>query len=228
VFAGVAAANMTRDGWREPLTVLMVAALGLAVVINASPGADVNHLLDFYVVALLFVASQMTRGRLQPNLAAWSIAVAASLTMVAAYLDLRHDMLSGERAQVPAVRALVRDFREPGKPIFSADAMLPSLEGERSYMLDNWMYQFLRRTDPRYDSAITSRIASGDFGVVVLQTDPADARTAELYGQGFVRALNGRYEVAGRLPPYVVLRPKHGAEQRRASEGAGAVRSHVE
>ena len=194
------------DGWKEPLTLQALAALAMTVFLFASPGVDVNHLLDFYVVTTLFVGYQIVRGRLFPALATRAIAVGVAFTMFAAYLDLRHSMLDGEISQRSAVRALVREVRVDGKPIFTSDGFIPSAENERSYMLDNWMFQMLRGTDSRFDSALQAKLAQRYFGAVVLQTD-LDGMAA-LYGDNFLPSLASNYEVAGRFPPYVVFRLK--------------------
>jgi hypothetical protein len=199
--------TLPADGWKEPLTWLALAALVMTVFLFASPGVDINHLLDFYVVSTLFVGYQIVRGRLVPALATRAIAVGAIFTMFAGYLDIRHSMLDGEISQRSTVRALLRSVRAPGKPIFTSDGFIPSAEGERSYMLDNWMYDMLRRTDPRYDAAIQNKLSQGYFGAVVVQTDIGGM--PQLYGENFLPSLRSRYELAGRFPPYTVfkLRP---------------------
>ena len=98
------------------------------------------------------------------------MAVGVAFTLCAAYLDVRHSMLDGEISNRPVVRELVRQVRN-GKPILASDGFIPSAENEHSFMLDNWMYQMLRRTDPRFDRLLQSKIAQRYFGAVVLQSD---------------------------------------------------------
>src|SRR5262249_20974261 len=156
----VSLTTLPREGWKEPLTWLALGALAMTVFLFASPGVDVNHLLDFYVVSLLFVGYQVVRGRLIPALATRAIAAGVVLTMFAAYIDLRHSMLSGEISERAAVRALVERVRDARKPLFTSDGFIPSAQNERSYMLDNWMYEMLRGVDPRYDRALQDRVAA--------------------------------------------------------------------
>jgi hypothetical protein len=211
--------TLPAEGWKEPLTWLALAAMAMTVFLFASPGVDINHLLDFYVIALLFVGCQAARGRLFPALTVRAIAVGALFTMFAAYLDVRHSMIDGEISERSTVRALVRDVRVPGKPIFASDGFIPSAEGERSYMLDNWMYEMLRRTDPRYDAALQEKLAQGYFGAVVLQTD--ERGTGLLYGDTFLPALQSQYELAGRFNPYVVFKVKTKAATPPSPRGDG-------
>lgn len=206
IFFFVSLLNLPWDGWKEPLTCLALASLAMTVFLFASPGVDINHLLDFYVVTTLFIGYQIVRGRLFPALATRAIAVGVAFTMFAAYLDLRHSMLDGEISHRAAVRALVRHVRIDGKPILASDGFIPSVEGERSFMLDNWMFQMLRKGDPRFDAALQTKLAQRYFGAVVLQTDTGGM--AALYGENFLPSLSLNYELAGRFPPYVVFRLK--------------------
>jgi hypothetical protein len=197
--------TMPREGWKEPLTWLALGSLTMTVSLFASPGVDINHLLDFYAMTTLFIGYQVVRERLAPALATRAIAVGVAFTMFAAYLDVRHSMLDGEISNRPTVRALVRQVRN-GKPILASDGFIPSAENERSFMLDNRMYQMLRRTDARYDALLRAKIAQQYFGAVVLQSD-VNGMPA-LYGHQFAPTLLANYELAGRFPPYVVLRLK--------------------
>jgi hypothetical protein len=205
IFFFVSLLTMPRDGWREPLTWLAIGSLAMTVSLFASPGVDINHLLDFYSMTTLFIGYQVVRERLAPVLATRAMAVGAAFTLCAAYLDVRHSMLDGEISNRPVVRELVRQVRN-GKPILASDGFIPSAENERSFMLDNWMYQMLRRTDPRFDRLLQSKIAQRYFGAVVLQSD-VNAMPA-LYGDTFAPTLLANYELAGRFPPYVVFRLK--------------------
>jgi hypothetical protein len=205
IFFFVSLLTMPRDGWREPLTWLAIGSLAMTVFLFASPGVDINHLLDFYSMTALFIGYQVVRERLAPGLATRAMAVGVAFTLCAAYLDVRHSMLDGEISNRPVVRQLVRQVRN-GKPILASDGFIPSAENERSFMLDNWMYQMLRRTDPRFDRLLQSKIAQRYFGAVVLQSD-VNAMPA-LYGDTFAPTLLANYELAGRFPPYVVFRLK--------------------
>jgi len=207
IFFFVSLLTMPRDGWREPLTWLAIGSLAMTVFLFASPGVDINHLLDFYSMTALFIGYQVVRERLAPALATRAMAVGVAFTLCAAYLDVRHSMLDGEISNRPVVRQLVRQVRN-GKPILASDGFIPSAENERSFMLDNWMYQMLRRTDPRFDRLLQSKIAQRYFGAVVLQSD-VNAMPA-LYGDTFAPTLLANYELAGRFPPYVVFRLKSG------------------
>jgi len=207
IFFFVSLLTMPPEGWREPLTWLAIGSLAMTVLLFASPGVDINHLLDFYAMTTLFIGYQVVRERLAPALATRAMAVGVAFTLCAAYLDVRHSMLDGEIANRPAVRTLVRQVRS-GKPILASDGFIPSAENERSFMLDNWMYQMLRRTDPRFDQLLQSKIAERHFGAVVLQSD-VNGMPA-LYGDTFAPTLLANYELAGRFPPYVVFRLKGG------------------
>ena len=206
IFFFVSLMTLPWEGWKEPLTWLALAALAMTVFLFASPGVDINHLLDFYVVTTLFIGYQIVRGRLFRALATRAIAVGAVFTMFAAYLDVRHSMLDGEMNRRAAARRLVNQVRVDGKPILSSDGFIPSSQGERSYMLDNWMYQMLRRTDARFDAALQTKLEERYFGAVVLMTDVGGMPA--LYGDEFAPALSANYELAGRFPPYVVFRLK--------------------
>jgi len=206
IFFFVSLTTQPREAWKEPLTWLAIAALAMTVFLFASPGVDINHLLDFYALTTLYVGYQIVRGRLFPALASRAIAVGVAFTMFAGYLDVRHSMLDGEMKNRPAARALVAQVRVDGKPILASDGFIPASQGERSYMLDNWMYQMLRQTDARYDAALQTKLAERYFGAVVLMTDIGGMPA--LYGDQFAPTLTSNYELAGRFPPYVIFKLK--------------------
>jgi hypothetical protein len=56
-FAGLIA--LPQSGWKEIPTAVAVASLAMLVALNATPGIDFNHFLDFFGFALIFVGYQV-------------------------------------------------------------------------------------------------------------------------------------------------------------------------
>jgi hypothetical protein len=210
----VGSAALPRSAWREIPTCLAAASLVMVLVLETSPGIDFNHFLDFFGLALIFVGYQIVRGRIQPSLGTAAISIAAAMTVVLFFYQIREARREPIRYQVSAVRAYLAGMNLGARPIFSHNPLFPAIDGRSSSMIDVVMFNLLRSKDPQFAAALDARIAGGDFGAVVLeadvQTDAGRAIVAFLFGDAFLPALTARYELAGAFAPYYVYRPKTG------------------
>jgi hypothetical protein len=108
------------------------------------------------------------------------------------------------------VRAFLRQVNVAKRPVLSWNPLFSALEGERSFLLDPFMFRLLRRDDPRFSSVLDARLTTRSFGAVVLQTPSNEAGLAvlaDIFGPDFMPTLKANYELAGEFPPYFVYRP---------------------
>jgi hypothetical protein len=208
-FAGLTA--IPRNAWSEPATMVPLASLAVLVALFSSPGIASNHLLDFLGFALIFVGYQITRGRIQVSLGAPALSIAAAMSIVLFFYDIREGRFPFENQQVAQVRVFLRQVNIGKRPVFSWNPLFPALEGDRPFLIDPFMFRLLRRDDPRFSSVLHARLTEQSFGAVVLQTDPANeaglAMLADIFGPDFMPTLMANYELVGNFPPYFVYRP---------------------
>jgi hypothetical protein len=208
-FAGLAA--IPGGGWREPATLVALASLAALVALFSSPGIASNHLLDFLGLALIFVGYQVTRGRIHASLGTRALSIAAAMSIVLFFYDIREGRFPFENQEVATVRAFLRQVNVGNRPIFSWNPLFPALEGQRAVLLDPFMFRLLRRGDPRFSNMLHASLAEQSFGAVVLQTDPVSAAgravLVDIFGPDFVPTLTANYELVGNFPPYFIYRP---------------------
>jgi len=202
-----------KEIWHELPTWAAVASLAALVAVNASPGIDFNHDVDFLAFALLFVGFQVARNRLPGSLTTLALAAAATLSIVLFFYNVRELRRLGQQASIEPVRAYLRelDGAGDGGPVSSDNALFPSVDGRRSSLVDPFMFQLLRRRDARFERDLESRLTSQRFSAIVLQadsqTDVGRAILADLFGDRFMSTLESQYALAKRFPPYSIYRP---------------------
>jgi len=207
-FVGLAA--IPWHAWREPATVIALASLAVLVALFSSPGIDFNHFIDFLGFALIFVGYQITRGRIPASLVTRALSVAATMSIVLFFYDVREGRPPFENGPVGAVRAYLRQVNVGQGPVLSWNPLFPALEGERSFLLDPFMFRLLRRDDARFSSVLDARLTTRSFGAVVLQTPSSQAGLAvlaDIFGPDFMPTLTANYELVAEFPPYFVYRP---------------------
>jgi hypothetical protein len=209
-FAGLV--TLPASGWKEIPTCLAVASLAMIVALDTSPGIDFNHFLDFFGCALIFVGYQIARGRIHRPLATSALSIAASMSVVLSFYDIREARRDSARFQVPAVRSYLAGIDLGTSPVFSDNPLFPAIDGRASSMIDVVMFRLLRLRDPRFASALESRIAQARFGAVVLaadiQTEFGRAVLADQFGDRFMPLLTEHYQLAESFSPYFVYRPR--------------------
>ena len=131
---GLVAYRRLRCQPQLPFLLLGITLVG-TLVVHGSPGVGVNHLVDLYIACLIFMCTQWQAGS-RRAIAVLFVAVAL---LGSAYVTARSRRFS---ELVHARGTVERVFREPGRrgrPVFSADPMIPVLAGESSYVLDPMM-----------------------------------------------------------------------------------------
>jgi hypothetical protein len=209
-FAGLVA--LPASGWTEIPTCVAVASLAMTVVLDTSPGIDFNHFLDFFGYALIFVGYQAARDRIHAPLATLMLSIAASMSVVLFFYQIREARRDSLRSQVAAVRSYLAGIDLGAAPVLSDNPLFPAIDGKPSSMIDVVMFRLLRLKDPQFASALESRIAEARFGAVVLeedvQTEFGRAVVADWFGERFLPTLTEHYQLVGHLSPYFVYRPR--------------------
>jgi hypothetical protein len=220
--AAAATAPRTRAGWREPgaagllLALLwLVAAGGGALVVFASPGTGVNHLLELEASAALTLGAALARLDPAARLARPRLARAASLAAVAAALLAvllagglwRADLSGGRLADLRATL-----HATPAAAILAEDPLVPLLAGERPAVLDPWMLRLAAARDPGLTEPLVAALRRGDFAAVVLLRDLADPAAEDWYaganlGPAVAGAIRERYRRTARHGRYVIYAP---------------------
>jgi hypothetical protein len=199
-------------GWKEIPSCIAVASLAMTVALDTSPGIDFNHFLDFFGCALIFVGYQLARGRIHAPLGALALSIAASMSMVLFFYQIREARRDPVHAQVAAVRSYLSGIGLGTAPVFSDNPLFPAIDGGESSMIDGVMFRILRLKDPQFASVLESRIALARFGAVVLEADVQTAFgravLADEFGDRFLPALTERYQLAKSFAPYFVYRPR--------------------
>jgi hypothetical protein len=214
-FAGLVA--LPPRGWKEIPTCIAVASLAMTVVLDTSPGIDFNHFLDFLGCALIFVGYQLARGRIHAPLATLVLSIAASMTVVLFFYQIREARRDSLRSQVAAVRSYLAGMDLGTTPVLSDNPLFPAIDGKPSSMIDVVMFRLLRLKDPQFASALESGITEARFGAVVLeedvQTEFGRTVVGDWFGEGFLPALAEHYQLVERFSPYFVYRPAKRVEK---------------
>jgi hypothetical protein len=201
-----------RDRLKPTLsTVFFATTAVVTVVIFAVEGSDTNHLLDLQAASILVIGAWIAseQGR-QRDFAVTALAVAG----LAASLSLASG-LANRRVETPPARfrevvALVPDR---ARPILAENPLVPIIAGQRPYMLDAFIFRMVQSRDPSFADQLWRDLAQQRFAAVVLERDPHTERgerwyRAGFFGDGFIRAVEERYEEVGRVGPRVVYRPR--------------------
>jgi hypothetical protein len=206
------AATQRGVGARALAALWLAAALAATLVVLASPGTGVNHLLDLEVPAALLLAACATRrarGAVRP-----AAAFAAAAGLATAALLWMHDR---DVSRLAAIQDALHASQEGAPaPLLSEDPLLPLLAGERPYALDPWMLRLAAERDPGLARPLLEGLEQGRFRAVILLRS-ADATNAdEWFGREFGRAaladIRDRWTLRLVVGPYHVYRYDRGVQ----------------
>lgn len=187
----------------------LVAALGAVVLVYASPGTGVNHLVEVEVAAAVALGAAWA-GRGTPVLIARALApVAAAVGLTVALGSIREDRASSRLAELRAIGATI----PPGASILSEDPLVPLVRGERPVVLDPWMLRLAAERDPSLDRELVQELRRRSFGAVVLFRDLSAPGAQEWYDRGnlgleLVREIARGYRLAASHGHYRLYLPK--------------------
>ncbi|HET8541757.1 MAG TPA: hypothetical protein VFL83_17895 [Anaeromyxobacter sp.] len=184
----------------------LAAAAGAAVVVFASPGAGMNHLVEVEAAAALALgaASRDPAARFARLAAPVAAAAGVALALATWRADLRPGRLDELRA---TVRAL------PAGPVLSEDPTVPLLAGARPVVADPWMLRVAAAGDPALARGLADDLARGRYAAVVLFEDLDSPGAARWYagrnlGLAIVAEIRAGYRPAGRIGRYHLYVPR--------------------
>jgi hypothetical protein len=203
--------------WRRAYPVLpaiyFLATAAVTMVIVSAPGADLNHLIDLHVAALLLIATWVNY---QHRIAAQRFAIAALafsaiFAVVPIVKTLRHPRTASRRLGFPE---LVQMIQRTNAPVLAENPALPLMAGRRPYLLDAFMFRVIRLRNPSFATPLLTGIRDQRFGSVILSVDP---RTSfgqtwyrnESFGDPFVENLFEHYEFSSEVGGQFVYLPRH-------------------
>jgi len=209
VFTLAGLLSMGRGAWKELPTIALVATAVVTIAIFGPPGTEYNHFLDLCLIAVVFLAVQVARGRIDTTLGTCLLALIALLGCEMPLVLCSRDVLMQKQHVRRELATVISESREP---VLSEDPLLPVLAGRRSYVLDALTLRVICRRRPEVAEDLQGRLHGRHFGAVILMEDPTMPMGRQRYrtthfGTGFVEALLMGYRPAGRHGPYVVYRP---------------------
>jgi len=203
-----------RPGARTLAALWLAAALGASLVVFASPGTGVNHLLDLEVPAALLLATCAVAPARRFARPAAALAAAAGLA-TGALLWRQDRTVSRLDAMVEALEASAEGAPAP---LLSEDPLLPLLAGERPYANDPWMLRLASERDPALARPLLHGIAEGKFRAIVLlrraDAPDADEWFDEEFGPEAIAAIRSRWTLRLVAGPYHVYRYDPGVQAR--------------
>ncbi|WP_242344996.1 hypothetical protein [Anaeromyxobacter terrae] len=187
------------------------AALAALVVVYASPGTGVNHLVEVEVAAALSLGvawrARGTAGSIARGLAPVTCALGVVVVAGMAREDLGRSRLGELRAVAAAL---------PPGALLSEDPLLPLLAGQRPFVLDTWMFRLASERDPALARPLLDGLRRDEFAAVVLFQDLDAPGARRWYDRGnlgleVVGEVARHYRLAERYGRYHLYLPIHPA-----------------
>jgi hypothetical protein len=188
---------------------------GTTALIFASPGTDLNHLLELEAASVLVLAVWLRPGDGTPHSA--TELVARALFAVALLLALARgadEWASGRAADAIPPSALAEALPDDG-PLLSEDPTVPVLLGRRPVVLDAFAYRILAERGRIDSEQLAGRIRRREFAALVLlrnlhdPDDPLNARLIDMhFGPQVTRAMAKAYRFDRKVGAYYVFRPR--------------------
>ncbi|WP_242340993.1 MULTISPECIES: glycosyltransferase 87 family protein [Anaeromyxobacter] len=142
------------------------AALAAVVVVYASPGTGVNHLVEVEVAAALSLGTAWRARGTAGSIARGLAPVACALGLVVVAGMAREDL---GRSRLGELRALAAAL--PPGTVLSEDPLLPLVAGQRPFVLDTWMLRLASERDPDLARPLLDELRRDEFAAVVLFQD---------------------------------------------------------
>ena len=199
----------------------VLSAWAALLVIYASPGTGVNHLVELEAASAALLGAAALRGGRSGAAARGACAVAAAAGILVAAGLWRADRASSRRSELEAVvRAL-----PPAGPIVSEDPLVPLLAGASPLLLDPFTLRVASARRPALSAPLAAALRRGAFPAVVLLAD-LDAPGADAWyargnlGLPLVREIRRGYRAAGVFGRYHLYLPLELRAQGQPDEAA--------
>ncbi len=196
--------------------------LAATVVIMASPGTDLSHLIDLTAASIALSAIGMSQFR-APKVMAWSLPAAALLGAICAIAGTVFLAMNADGTRWSQHARVMEAAGDRTGPLLADNPWIPILAGERPFVLDNFALRLACEQRPDVEQDLFERIEHQYFRAVVLNVpshlreNPQDTdavwRGQRWYGElfyppGFHERLLRAYEPEAFIGEYIVLLPK--------------------
>jgi hypothetical protein len=209
LFAAIVLARLPREAWSELPTIALLVTLVITCAIFLTPGTSGNHLVDLEAMVVLFLIVQLHRGRFDARLTHGALAAAC---MAAILLQANAFVRRDRTPQIEQIRSIADGQPLPlNEPIFSDDALVPIVFGQRPFVLDDYMFGVVAQARPEMRQDVYARLDRREFPLVVTRWDPLGPGRARIYGNAFGEHLSRNYELWGKRAGRFIYRPKRQA-----------------
>ncbi len=184
--------------WSELSSLSFLAAGAMTLLIFASPGIAVNHLIDLHVMALIFFVVQCSRQRLPTGLGLTALALAALLATAGTAQKLHGGDNVEQRTCLAGAAA---QARQAGGKVLCENPAIPILAGQSAFMLDPFMFAVISQKRPDIGADLMRRIENREFSAIILSRDPSQSQYQQwfdvvYFGVPFRRKLLENYHAA--------------------------------
>lgn len=205
VVCAIVAYRLPRDAWRELPTVGLIVTFLATVAIFLTPGTTGNHLVDLDVIAVVFLVVQLQRGRVHPV----GARVAFVLTCLGAVVVNGQRLLVERYDHLAQIRTFTDGMRLPlDGPIFSDNAVVSIVLGQRPFLLDDYMFRVVSNQRPEMRQDLYARLDRRQFPLIVMRYDPLGDGRADVFGEAFREHLTRNYDFVDKRFGHFIYRPK--------------------
>jgi hypothetical protein len=189
----------------------LAAAWGAALVVYASPGTGVNHLVELEAASAALLGASALRAR--PQVAAAARRASAGIAAAGLALSLGRWDADRTTSRAAARRAALAAL--PPGPILSEDPLLPLLAGGSPLVLDPFALRITSQAAPARVAPLAAALRGHAFAAVVLLAAAEGPAARAWYAGGdlgldLVDEIRRNYAPAGTFGPYHLYLPRPG------------------
>jgi len=193
-----------------PALFFVTTAAGTVVVLGGV-GANINHLVDLQVAALIaFAAWLFDDATMGSNFGTAVLAFVAFFALSPILWNLRNDDSVGyfDIAYSRGLRDTLQFLGKQDKPILAANPLLPILAGQQVYLLDPWMFTHIASKNPSFGKPMSDAIQRRQFAAIVLEDDLESRTLSTVLPYEQIREIGQYYQFAKRFPMACVYLPR--------------------
>jgi hypothetical protein len=200
---------------KDILSLVLLCTSFIVVMLFGSPGVSYNHILDLYLIAVIYLTVRINNAELtvKPMLTYMGIAAFISTGQQANTLNDKIDKYANTTKLAAVQGILARNhvltLKQDSRPILADNPWLPMLMGERPYVLDQFMLGVLNKKYPQNRQRFLNQIRQQYFRAVIIENPQVQLNApdyAEAYmGLDLTKELLRYYRIAGNTGMGVVM-----------------------
>ena len=205
MFFGVALTTLVTATKRILLSlpsIYLACTVFITAVIFASPGTELNHLIDLQVAVIVLVASA-TRDLRDPKTS--TLVASVTIAGLVGLFPIGQDMRTGRlwQSRLLDARTLIEKLPQGEGLILAEDPLVAVERGEVPYLLDAFMFRLIASRDGAFEEPLIRKIQNREFRAVVLLTDPdGEWYTDVHFGRPTIDAIREAYALSDRVGTY--------------------------